>query len=88
MTTATFAFKVITPEKVVYEADVAMAVIPGSEGDFGVLPYHAPFATSLKPGTITIHKANKETESLTITGGFAEVSTLGCQVLADSVSTV
>lgn len=86
MTTASnFVLKVITPEKIVYNDAVTMAVIPGEEGDFGVLANHAPFATTLRPGAITIFKDNNQKELLTITGGFAEVSGDGCQVLADSV---
>lgn len=80
----TFPFKIITPEKIVYDDMVTMAVIPGIEGDFGVLAHHSAFASPLRPGAIVIYKGN-EKETLTITGGFAEITATSCQVLADMV---
>jgi F-type H+-transporting ATPase subunit epsilon len=62
---------------------VEMVVIPGSEGDIGVLPRHAPLITTLRPGTIAIYENNRVIRRIFVAGGFAEVTPERCTVLAD-----
>ena len=75
-------FELVTPERLVRSEDVHMVVVPGSEGDFGVLAGHAPFVTTVRPGILTIHREGGA-QRVAVSGGFAEVSDAGLTVLAD-----
>ncbi len=78
-------FELVTPEKLVREDDVYMVVVPGVEGEFGVMAGHAPVMTTLKDGELKIYKgAGTSFETITVSGGFAEVSDRGLTVLAES----
>jgi F-type H+-transporting ATPase subunit epsilon len=84
---ADFRFELVTPDKLVMSEDVYMVVVPGSEGEFGVMAGHAPVMTTLKDGELAIYKtAGAAPEKITVSGGFAEVSDSGLAVLAESVS--
>jgi F-type H+-transporting ATPase subunit epsilon len=77
-------FELVTPEKLVRSEDVYMVVVPGTEGDFGVLEHHAPFMSTIRDGALSIYHTEKgEPEILAIQGGFAEVSKSGLTVLAE-----
>ncbi len=79
-------FELVTPEKLVRSEDVHMVVVPGVEGDFGVMAGHAPAMTTLKDAEIKIYRtAGAAPESIRVTGGFAEVSDSGLAILAESV---
>src|SRR3546814_20217329 len=60
-----------------------MVVVPGFEGDFGALPQHAPFISTLRPGIIAVFENNQVTDRLFVAGGFAEVTPERCTVLAE-----
>ena len=60
-----------------------MVVVPGGEGDFGVLAGHAPVISSVRPGVVEVHDEGSETERIFVTGGFAEVTAEGLTVLAE-----
>lgn len=77
------AFELVSPERLLVSADVDMVVVPGSEGDFGVLAGHAPVISSVRPGVIEIHDEGGATRRIFIAGGFAEVSNDRCTVLAE-----
>ena len=78
-------FELVTPEKLVRSDEVHMVVVPGSEGEFGVMAGHAPFMTTLKDGELKVFKtAGSAPESITVSGGFAEVGEKGLVVLAES----
>ena len=80
-------FELVTPEKLVRSDEVHMVVVPGSEGEFGVMAGHAPFMTTLKDGELKVYKtAGGQPESITVSGGFAEVGDKGLTVLAESAS--
>ena len=65
--------------------DVYMVVVPGSEGEFGVLAGHAPFMSTLRDGELAVFRsAGAEPERIRVSGGFAEVSDKGLTVLAES----
>ncbi|MND08978.1 ATP synthase epsilon chain [compost metagenome] len=62
-----------------------MVVVPGSEGEFGVMAGHAPFMTTLKDGELKVFKtAGAAPETIAVSGGFAEVGEQGLVVLAES----
>jgi len=78
-------FELVTPERLFRSEAVTMVVVPGSEGDFGVLAGHAPFMSTLRNGDIAIYRGgmNVEPERIAVEGGFAEVSERGLTVLAE-----
>jgi F-type H+-transporting ATPase subunit epsilon len=75
-------FEFVSPESVLFSGDVDQVDLPGSEGDMGILPGHAPLATTLRPGIVTIFRGGQR-EPVVVIGGFAEVSPKGLTVLAD-----
>ena len=78
-------FELVTPEKLVRSDEVHMVVVPGTEGEFGVMAGHAPFMTTLRDGALKIYRtATGEPETITVSGGFAEVGEKGLTVLAES----
>lgn len=78
-------FELVTPAKLLRSEDVHMVVVPGTEGDFGVLEGHAPLMSTVRDGELAIYKtAGGTPETITIQGGFAEVSENGLTVLAES----
>ena len=77
-------FELVTPERLVRSEEVHMVVVPGSEGDFGVMVGHAPYMSTMRNGDIAIYRAaGAEPERIAIEGGFAEVSERGLTVLAE-----
>ena len=78
-------FELVTPERLVRSDDVYMVVVPGSEGEFGVLAGHAPFMSTLRNGDIAIYRGSMgdTPERIAVEGGFAEVSDRGLTVLAE-----
>lgn len=79
-------FELVTPEKLVRSEDVQMVVVPGSEGDFGVLEGHAPFMSTIRNGELAIYRTSGgEPERIAIEGGFAEVNDRGLTVLAETI---
>ena len=82
---ADFKFELVTPERLVMSDDVYMVVVPGTEGESGILAGHAPYMTTLRDGELAIYRtANGQPERIPVTGGFAEVSESGLTVLAES----
>ena len=78
-------FELVTPDRLVMEADVYMVVVPGSEGESGIMAGHAPYMTTLKNGEIAVYRSPAaQPERIAVTGGFAEVSDKGLTVLAES----
>ena len=76
-------FELVTPEKLVRTADVHMVVVPGTDGEFGVLEGHAPFMSTIRDGVISVYTtANGTPETIAIRGGFAEVNATSVTVLA------
>ena len=77
-------FELVTPEKLVRSEEVHMVVVPGSEGDFGVLEGHAPVMSTIRDGALSIYRSQGAApETLAIRGGFAEVNERGLTVLAE-----
>ena len=80
--TSTTEFSILSPERVVLSGQAEMVIIPGTEGDFGVLPGHAPFVSGLRPGRMTLHEAGG-VRHIFVAGGVAETTPQGCTVLAE-----
>ena len=83
---ATFSFELASPEQLVFSGQVEHVVVPGSEGEFGVLAGHAPLVAMLRHGILTILGANER--RFVVRGGFAEVNPQGLTVLADFAAPV
>ncbi len=81
-------FELVSPAKLLYSDAVEMVVVPGSEGDFGVLPGHAPLISLVRPGVIAIHEGGKVQDRIFVAGGFAEVTPTRCTVLAEEAMSV
>lgn len=77
------AFELVAPERLLASIDADMVVIPGADGDFGVLPDHAPVMALMRPGVISIYQGDRVDRRLFVAGGFAEVNEKGCIVLAE-----
>ena len=77
------AFELVTPTALAVSEDVDMVVVPGAEGDFGVLPGHSQLIATVRPGVIDIHRDGAVAEKIFVAGGFAEVSPERCTVLAE-----
>ena len=77
-------FELVTPERLLRSEEVYMVVVPGAEGDFGVLERHAPVMSTIRDGELHVYRAlGAEPETVAIQGGFAEVSAKGLTVLAE-----
>jgi F-type H+-transporting ATPase subunit epsilon len=79
---AKLKFSLVSPEKELFSGEVDGVDVPGEEGDFGVLPNHAPVMTTIRMGTIAI-KDGSETRRMFLRGGFADVTPEGLIILAE-----
>jgi F-type H+-transporting ATPase subunit epsilon len=79
---AALHFEFVSPESVLFSGEVDQVDLPGTEGDMGILPGHAPLVTTLRPGIVTIFSDGRR-QPVVVIGGFAEVSPAGLTVLAD-----
>lgn len=86
---ADLKFELVTPERLVRSGTVHMVVVPGTDGDFGVLAGHAPVMSTIRPGEIAVYAAaGAAPERIAITGGFAEVGPNGLTILAEKAEPV
>ena len=76
-------FELVSPERLLFSGEVAEVDIPGTEGDMGILPGHAPVLSTLRPGVVTVTKEGGAKERIFVRGGFAEVNPQGLTVLAE-----
>ena len=76
-------FELVSPQRLLVSEEVDMVVVPGAEGDFGVLAEHAPVISTVRPGTITVYQGTAVSDRIFIAGGFAEVTAERCTVLAE-----
>jgi F-type H+-transporting ATPase subunit epsilon len=82
-------FELVSPEKLVRSGKVHMVVVPGTEGDFGVLAGHAPMMSTIRPGELAIYAAaGAQPELIRIDGGFAEVTPAGLTILAEKLEPI
>ncbi len=86
---ATISFDLVSPENLIFNEEVGMIIVPGKDGDFGVLPGHSKLMSSLRPGRIMIYGEDKNLlKSFFVSGGFAEVNPEKCIILAESVDDI
>jgi F-type H+-transporting ATPase subunit epsilon len=76
-------FRLVMPERELLATEADMIVVPGSEGDFGVLHGHAPLISTVRPGVLEVLQGNKVEQRFMVVGGIAEVTPERCTVLAD-----
>lgn len=81
----TVALEIISPERLLLARPVSMVVIPGTEGDLGVLPGHSQMITSLRGGLIDLYEEEKLVDRFFVSGGFAQITEERCTVLADAI---
>jgi F-type H+-transporting ATPase subunit epsilon len=75
-------FELVSPEALVLSVDADMVVVPGAEGDFGVLPRHSRLISTVRPGVINVYQGGSVDQRIFVSGGFAEVTPERCTVLA------
>lgn len=76
-------FSLVSPARELMSGDVDMVVVPGTEGDFGVLAQHAPVIATLRPGFLTVHNDNEAVQKIFVYKGFAEVTSTSLSVLTE-----
>ena len=79
----TLHFSLVSPAKELFSSDVDHVIAPGSEGQFGVLPKHAPFMTTLRNGVVQVLRSGGEDMQIFVRGGFADVTPAGLTILAE-----
>lgn len=85
---AILPFELVSPEKLVFSGAVTEVIVPGAEGEFGVLAGHAPFIAMLKAGILTIKGDGASPQRYFVRGGFAEVNPAGLTILAEEAKPV
>ena len=81
-----FNLQIISPEKSVFDEEIEMVIIPGTEGDIGVLSSHMPLITSLRLGNIYIYRNKKIIKKFLVNGGILEVLENRCTLLTEDIS--
>ena len=83
---ATISFDLVSPENLVFNDEVGTIIVPGKDGDLGILPGHSKVMSSLRPGRVIVYSEDKNLiKSFFVSGGFAEINPEKCIVLAESV---
>ena len=83
------SFDLVSPENLIFNDDVGMIIIPGKDGDLGVLPGHSKVMSSLRPGRVMVYGEDKNLlKSFFVSAGFAEINPEKCIVLAESVDEI
>ena len=83
------SFDLVSPENLIFNDEVGMIIIPGKDGDLGVLPGHSKVMSSLRPGRVMIYGEGKNLlKSFFVSGGFAEINAEKCIILAESVDEI
>ena len=83
----TISFDLVSPEKLLFNDEVGMIIVPGKDGDIGVLPRHSKVLSSLRPGRVMVYGENKNLlKSFFVAGGFVEINPEKCIVLAEGVN--
>jgi F-type H+-transporting ATPase subunit epsilon len=83
----TIRCEIVSQDRLVFEGDVDIVLLPGSEGEMGILPNHAPLLTTLKIGFLKVRQKNRE-QIFTVAGGVAEIQPDVVTVLADAAENV
>jgi len=83
---AKLSFRLVMPERELANTEADMVVVPGVEGDFGVMHGHAPLISIVRPGVLEVIQGSKVEQRFMVVGGFAEVTPERCTVLADEAT--
>ena len=84
---ATISFDLVSPAQLLFNDEVGMIIVPGKDGDIGVLPGHSKLLSSLRPGRVMVYGEDKNLlKSFFVTGGFVEINPEKCIVLAEGVN--
>ncbi|GBQ11799.1 ATP synthase F1 subunit epsilon [Swaminathania salitolerans] len=75
--------EIISPEKLLFRKEVEMAVLPGEDGDIAAMPDHAPIMLLLRGGVVSLYENGQVTERFFVSGGFADITSQRCTILAD-----
>ncbi len=83
---STISFDLVSPEQLVFNDKVGMTIVPGRDGDIGVLPGHSKLLSSLRSGRVMIYGEDKQLlKSFFVTGGFVEINPEKCILLAEEI---
>jgi len=83
----TISFDLVSPEKLLFSDEVGMIIVPGKDGDIGVLPGHSKILSSLRSGRVMVYGEGKNLlKSFFVTGGFVEINPNKCIILAEGVN--
>ena len=88
LTDKTFQFELVSPERILASEEASMVIVPGGEGEFGVLADHAPLLSSLRPGVVSVTSPSGEVRRIFVSGGFVDVTGDLCAVLAEEAVNV
>tara|TARA_B100000035_G_scaffold110932_1_gene94188 strand:+ start:212 stop:547 length:336 start_codon:yes stop_codon:yes gene_type:complete len=80
-----FKLEIISPQTIVFNDDIDLCILPGIEGDFGILKNHMPFLTTLRLGIAYVYKEKKLIETYLVSGGVVEVSDNQCTLLTEEI---
>jgi F-type H+-transporting ATPase subunit epsilon len=80
-----FSLEIISPQQTVFDDEIELCILPGIEGDFGILKNHMPFLTTLRIGIAYIYKNKNIIETFLVNGGIVEVSNNKCTLLSEDV---
>ena len=80
-----FSLEIISPQQTVFNDEIELCILPGIEGDFGILKNHMPFLTTLRIGIAYIYKNKNIIETFLVNGGIVEVSNNKCTLLSEDV---
>ena len=84
---STISFDLVSPEQLLFNDKVGMIIVPGKDGDIGVLPGHSKLLSSLRSGKVMVYGEDKSLlKSFFVTGGFIEINPEKCIVLAEGVN--
>ncbi len=77
-------YEIVSPERLLKDAQAAMVVVPGTDGDFAAMPQHAPMMSTIRPGVVEIFETEGgDAERLFVKGGLAQISPDGLTILAE-----
>ena len=86
---STISFDLVSPEQLVFNDRVGMIIVPGKEGDIGVLPGHSKLLSSLRSGRVMVYGEGKQLlQSFFVSSGFVEINPEKCIVLAEEVEEI
>ena len=84
---STISFDLVSPEKLLFNDEVGMIIVPGKDGDIGVLSDHSKLLSSIRPGRVMVYGEGKQLlKSFFVSGGFVEINPEKCILLAEEVS--